>query len=125
MSCNHYMRWLPCYACGTLVLTTAPRVTCPECRAEVNRERSRARHKYQPDPDAYIVVYDPTPFDDGGYRPGVTSFDREQMRCMLLECCNGALAQGMILKNHADYYFRLVREGNKFKLIHTAHLCKT
>ena len=115
MSCNHYPRWLPCYVCGSLVLTTAARTICEECKAERKRENSRRRYRYKPDPDAYIVVNDPDP--DCGFPCGAV-INREQMGYMLLESI-AAFTPGTVLRNKAGEMFEVVCEKRKFRLIPT------
>ncbi len=112
MSTNHYNRWLPCYICGTMVLTAAPRVRCEECRLEDERKRSRGRYQCTPDPDAYLVVNDPD--EIGGFPRGAV-INREQMEYMLLESI-AAFTPGTTLKNKAGQLFRVVKVKRKFEL---------
>ena len=103
---NHVIRWLPCYMCGSLILTSAPRVTYPECRAECHRARSRARYRpYKPDPDAYIIVNDPD--ETCGFRKGAV-INREQLRLMLTAAYE-AFTPGTTLTNKDGEMFKIVR----------------
>lgn len=74
MSANHYPREIQCYICGDWVMTTAPRTMCQECRderqAENNRIRYSKRARFQVDNRCIKIIFDPLPFDDGGFRVG-------------------------------------------------------
>jgi hypothetical protein len=60
--------------------------------------------------DAIVIVYDPTPYDDGGYRCGAR-FDQEQVRCMLrAEYCGFAI--GTLVKDASGVVFVVQRKKN-------------
>ena len=73
----HYQRWLPCYICGSLVFTSAPKSMCPECRAEREAENNRQRYCKRrmclADNHSIKVIYDPIPRELGGMTGGEIS----------------------------------------------------
>ena len=97
-----YSSWhySPCVDCSTSVLTRqcgGHDVLCKDCRKERRRVRDHGRYNSRPgyhhtiSVDAIVIVYDPTPYDDGGYRCGAR-FDQKQVECMLrAEYCGFAI----------------------------------
>ena len=122
---NCTYRAVRCPECGVIVYTNGTWARCEDCRKECDREKKHISYmrERRPDPDAYLVVYDPTPVEDGGYRPGKASFCREQTRYMLLESV-AAFTVGTILRNKGGQLFRVIQEGRQYKLITVQNLCK-
>jgi len=120
---NHYSREIPCYVCGSLVITTAVKTMCPECRVERARERQKCRtNKYihTIDPDVLQVVYDPIPIEDGGFRKGAT-FNLVQIRYMLWPSYD-CLRVGTKFKNGRGQLFEIIygkKGGKKLVIIPT------
>lgn len=110
MSGNHYPRWVRCNVCDEMVLTTAPRAMCPECKQQRAHERAilRSMH-YKPtiDADAYIVIYDPIPVEDGGFKKGAV-INREEMMNMLHPVCS-SFTIGTKLTNKLGDVFVVVK----------------
>ncbi len=117
---NHYQRVIQCYVCGSDISTTASKAMCEECREERAHERSRLRYvNYKPkiDADAFIVIYDPIPPEDGGFSRGAL-INREEMRHMLQPVC-ASFTVGTKLTNVAgEIYVVARRKGGGLKLIH-------
>lgn len=116
---NHYPRWIRCSYCDELVHTSGSRATCPECKREQTQLRERIRAmRYIPKErmSAYIIIYDPIPLCDGGFRPGA-SISVEEMRDMLMaSIC--AFSVGTIVRNKAGETYKVARaKGGGLKLV--------
>ena len=116
---NHYPRWIRCSYCDELVLTSGSKATCPECKHEqvLKNQRIRAM-KYIPKENmtSYIVVYDPIPLCEGGFRPGACIGVEEMKDMLMASIC--AFRVGTLVKNRAGVIFQVVRaKGGGLKLI--------
>ena len=121
MARNHYPRVIRCHICGSEMSTTAARSMCPECRELRHQEALRRRREAyisMPALDAFIVVSDPTPVEEGGFKRGAV-INREQLKYMLLETYM-AFTPGTLLTNHAgDIFVVVIKKRGGEKLIHT------
>ena len=119
MKGNHYPRWVRCSYCDELVLTNSGRVTCAECKHEQTLRKQRIRAlKYIPKVNmtAYIVVYDPIPIDEGGFRVGAL-IGREEMKDMLTAAIC-AFRIGTVVKSSSGEIFTVAcKKGGGLKLI--------
>ena len=112
--------WIPCRICGSMVLTTAPRTTCDECRVEMAREcnKRKARNRHWKTLGEYMVklIYDPIPIEEGGFPRGA-KFSWEEFEKDLARGnhCEGTIIEKkgrrQTVKKVKGYYKLIALEG--------------
>jgi len=114
----HYAR---CEDCGCNKLTRQNggyAVLCKECKQERRKTKDkryndrRGFHHTSGSVDSIVIVYDPTPYCEGGYSIGA-KFDRMQVSCMLQATYCGFTAGTKVKNADGDVFVIKLKKGGK------------
>jgi hypothetical protein len=99
-----------CMQCGTEISTSSTRgVICEECRELARQERDHLRYLkrrvLKPDPDSFIVVYDPLPI--GHFDKGAV-INQFEVKCMCRSKYK-SFTLGTILKDSTGKQYKVIK----------------
>lgn len=108
MTDTEHWHYEKCPNCGSMLLCKDKYVSpCKSKKcANLHRAHRSNQHRYYHDTESFIVVKDPVPVDEGGFRKG-TIITRIQADCM---CQCGTFSDGTILQGNNNKRFQVATD---------------
>lgn len=98
MAKNNYWHYRKCPRCGSLIFSKDDNAPCKSEKCAKLRKEPRHSPRTRYDPDSFIVVTDPIPVMEGGFKQG-TTITQIQAECM---CQVGSFTDGTILQSNRN-----------------------
>ena len=88
---------------------------CKLCVAEQEQKHARKQHAQRRDCAPYMVTHDPLSFDEGGLRPGIAQFTKEDINASIQA---GSMPVGMRFRHQRDgRHYEIARVNRAVKLV--------